>query len=187
MWDPDNMFRHEPYAPWHERGQASVLEVEGQPPDELNGARHRVCSSQFYRPENPSRYNRFEGDGMVRGPLLREGRATYGGFTNGRGSPFPPGKFPKNPGNTQASLYDSRLLVFCEGDVPHALLPDTYGYYSTTREAGDWFTDGLAQRNYVIGETSMQTLDGVLTSRRTRVRTPPCTQAEDDGWLLPIW
>jgi hypothetical protein len=52
-------------------------------------------------------------------------------------------------------------------------LSHQYGYYSTTRGAGDWFTDGLAQHNYVTGETSIQTLDGVLTSRRTRVRTPP--------------
>lgn len=67
-------------------------------------------------------------------------------------------------------------------------LSHQYGYYSTSRGAGDWFTDGLAKHDYVTGETSMQTLDGALTSPGEPVFVPrPGAQAEDDGWLLSIW
>ncbi|WP_330262872.1 carotenoid oxygenase family protein [Streptomyces griseorubiginosus] len=426
MWDPSNMFLNGPYAPWREEGEAFDLEIEGQLPDGLSGALFRVGPSPLYRPQNPSRYHWFDGDGMVHAIFLRDGRATYrnryvqtsglkeekelgraiyGGFMNGRDTPLPPGKFPNNPANTHVQLYGDRLLAFCEGYPPRELRPDTletvseqynfrggvvgpltahhkvdptngdfltfgnmdgaitwyradrhgnildrhsvdlgfpalthdyavttdyaiwlvspatarferimngqpstvwepekldqcrwavmhrrtgevtwveasdafstshflnayqdgtkiivdghrvgqfgptlkdlespppggdwnwwfkeiittpwrweldlttgksrdievtdiqgefprindqraglshqYGYYTTTRGAGDWFTDGLAKHDYRTGETSMQTLDGVLTSPGEPVFVPrPGAQAEDDGWLLSIW
>ncbi|MFJ9377238.1 carotenoid oxygenase family protein [Streptomyces sp. NPDC101455] len=146
MWDPANMFLNGPYAPWREQGEAFDLEIEGRLPDELNGALYRIGPSQFYGPEDPSRYHWFEGDGMVHAVFLRDGRATYrnryvetaglqlekqqgraifGGFMNGREKPLPADTFPKNPANTSVALYDNRLLAFCEADVPHELRPDT--------------------------------------------------------------
>ncbi|WP_030434834.1 carotenoid oxygenase family protein [Actinoplanes subtropicus] len=146
MWDPSNMFLNGPYAPWREQGEAFDLEIEGRLPDGLNGALYRTSVSQLYRPEDPSRYHWFDGDGMIQALFLRDGRATYrnryvetdglkdemelgraiyGGFMNGRTTPLPPGKFPKNPGNTNVQLYDNRLLVFCEGGLPRDLRPDT--------------------------------------------------------------
>src|SRR5690348_13243721 len=77
MWDPNNMFLNGPYAPWREQGEAFDLEIEGRLPDELNGALYRTSVSQFYRPEDPSRYHWFDGDGMIQALFLRDGRATY--------------------------------------------------------------------------------------------------------------
>ncbi|MFE2216205.1 carotenoid oxygenase family protein [Streptomyces canus] len=146
MWDPNNMFLNGPYAPWREEGEAFDLEIDGRLPDELNGALFRVGANPMYRPKDPSRYHWFEGDGMVHALFLRDGRASYrnryvetvglqrerqegrslyGGFMNPSEFPLPPGTFPKNLANTHVTLFDNRLLVFCEADVPHELRPDT--------------------------------------------------------------
>lgn len=148
MWDPGNMFLNGPYEPWHEGG-AFDLAIEGQIPEDLNGALFRTSASQYFRPPDPARYHWFDGDGMVHAIYLREGRAAYrsryvataglklemregravfGSFMNGRTGPgpLPPDAPPaKNPANTNVTLFDDRLLVFCEADVPHELRPDT--------------------------------------------------------------
>lgn len=77
MWDSNNMFLNGPYAPWREEGEAFDLEIDGQLPDELNGALFRVGANPMYRPKDPSRYHWFEGDGMVHALFLRDGRASY--------------------------------------------------------------------------------------------------------------
>ncbi|MER7930114.1 carotenoid oxygenase family protein [Streptomyces sp. NPDC096057] len=146
MWDPTNMFLNGPYAPWREQGEAFDLEIEGRLPEELNGAMYRIGPSPLYSPKDPSRYHWFDGDGMVHALFLRDGRASYrnryvetaglqlekeqgralyGAFMNGSGTPLPAGVIPKNPANTHVKLFDNRLLALCEGDVPHELRPDT--------------------------------------------------------------
>lgn len=118
MWDPSNMFLNGPYAPWREEGEAFDLEIEGQLPDGLSGALFRVGPSPLYRPQNPSRYHWFDGDGMVHAIFLRDGRATYrnryvqtsglkeekelgraiyGGFMNGRDTPCRPASSRTTP------------------------------------------------------------------------------------------
>ncbi|MFE9647680.1 carotenoid oxygenase family protein [Streptomyces sp. NPDC006365] len=160
MWDSDNMFLNGPYAPWREQGEAFDLEIEGRLPDELNGALYRMNTSQFYRPEDPSRYHWFDGDGMVSALFLRDGRATYrnryvetaglkeemelgrsiyGSFMNGSATPLPPGAFPKNPANTHVTLFDKRLLVFSVGP-PHDLRPDTLETVSQCYDFGGGIT-----------------------------------------------
>ncbi|MFD6224392.1 carotenoid oxygenase family protein [Nocardia asteroides] len=67
-------------------------------------------------------------------------------------------------------------------------LAHRYGYYTTTRGVGDWFTDGLAKHDYRTGETAIQALDGALTSpSEPQFVARPGATAEDDGWLLSIW
>ncbi|MER7930113.1 carotenoid oxygenase family protein [Streptomyces sp. NPDC096057] len=170
MWDSDNMFLNGPYAPWREEGEAFDLEIEGRLPDELRGALYRVSANPWYRPEDPSRYHWFEGDGMVHALFLRDGRATYrnryvetdglkkereqgralfGGFMNGRDAPLPPGTFPKNPANTNVTLLDNRLLVFCEADVPHELRPDTLETVNQRYDFGGAITGPLTAHHKV--------------------------------------
>jgi carotenoid cleavage dioxygenase-like enzyme len=147
MWDPGNLFLNGPYAPWRQNGEAFDLEVEGRIPDGLDGALYRTSASQAYRPSEPNRHHWFDGDGAINGIFLRDGRAThrfryvetaglklemqqgraaFSSFMNGRSGPAPQSALPfKNPANTNVSLFDDRLLVFCEADVPHELRPDT--------------------------------------------------------------
>lgn len=80
MWDPGNMFLNGPYEPWHEGG-AFDLAIEGQIPEDLNGALFRTSASQYFRPPDPARYHWFDGDGMVHAIYLREGRAAYAAGT----------------------------------------------------------------------------------------------------------
>jgi carotenoid cleavage dioxygenase-like enzyme len=152
MWDPDNMYLNGPFAPWREEGEAFDLEVEGELPADLNGALFRVGSNQHFRPQDTARYHWFEGDGMVHAVYLRDGRASYRnryvgtaglkvemregraiweGFLNGRDPArvpeAPPADAPpfKNPANTNVALFHDQLLVFSEVDIPHAMHPGT--------------------------------------------------------------
>ncbi|WP_406445263.1 carotenoid oxygenase family protein [Streptomyces sp. NBC_00631] len=102
------MFHNGPYAPWRQEGAAFDLEVEGELPTELSGALFQTSANPYYRPIEPDRHFWFEGDGMVYGTYLRdgrahlrnkrvataglklemqEGRAVFGGFANGRSNP----------------------------------------------------------------------------------------------------
>ncbi|MFJ9249644.1 carotenoid oxygenase family protein [Streptomyces sp. NPDC101776] len=148
MWDTDNMYLNGPYTPWRQEGVAFDLQIEGELPSELSGALFMTSASSLYQPIEPNRLHWFDGDGMVYGIYLREGRATFrnryvataglklemqegravfGGLMNGMTNPVPPpagGPFFKNPANTNVALFDDRLLVFAEVDVPHELRPD---------------------------------------------------------------
>lgn len=149
MWDTDNVFLNGPFTPWREEGEAFDLEIEGEIPAGLDGALYRVAQNQHFRPANPDRYHQFDGDGMVHAVFLRDGRATYrnkyvqtaglkmemqegralfSSVINGGGEPLKleEGRPPfKNAGNTHVTLFNDRLLVFAEVDVPHELRPDT--------------------------------------------------------------
>ncbi|MCV7230309.1 carotenoid oxygenase family protein [Mycolicibacterium komossense] len=154
MWDDNNRSLNGPFEPWHQEANTFDLEVVGEIPRELNGALYRTSSNPHVRPINPDRYHWFDGDGMVYGVFLRDGRAhaanrwvKTAGFKieeeNGKavyGSVFNGGVVPdfsidppmKNPANTNVTLFDDRLLVFTEVGLPHELHPtnlETRGQY----------------------------------------------------------
>ncbi|MFF5148004.1 carotenoid oxygenase family protein [Streptomyces sp. NPDC013157] len=61
-------------------------------------------------------------------PEMAEGRALFGALMNGGSNPpaMPSGRPPcKDGANTNVVLFDGRLLVFAEPDVPHELRPHT--------------------------------------------------------------
>ncbi len=146
MYDTDNPFLRGNYAPWREEGDAPDLEIEGELPSELNGALYRIGPNPHFAPRG--RYHWFDGDGMVHGFVLREGRAwyrnryvktagltaemkagrsLYGGLINPGPAPdMPAGEPPfKNAANTNIIGYANRLLALWEAGLPHELKPGT--------------------------------------------------------------
>ncbi|HTJ69879.1 MAG TPA: carotenoid oxygenase family protein [Actinospica sp.] len=153
-WQPDNKFLNGPFAPWREESTAFDLPVTGRIPDDLSGALFRVSSNPRFRPRDTGRYHWWEGDGMVCGLYLREGRAAYrtrwvqtasmkaelaagealyNGFVNGgESAALPDGAPPaKNVANTNAGLFADELLVYYEGGLPHRLHPGTLATQGT--------------------------------------------------------
>lgn len=147
MWEQENRALNGPFEPWHQQASTFDLEVVGQIPAELNGALYRTSSNPHVRPADANRHHWFDGDGMVYGVFLRDGKAqvanrwvetagfkveqengkaVYGSIMNGGVVPDlsidPP---LKNPANTNVTMFDDRLLVFCETDRPHELHPTT--------------------------------------------------------------
>jgi carotenoid cleavage dioxygenase len=153
-WATDNKFLRGPFAPWTEESEAYDLEVTGELPSDLSGALFRVTSNPRFQPRNTDRYHWWEGDGMVCGIYLRDGRAAYrtrwvatdsmrfeveageavySGFVNG-GTPgrLPVGAPPaKNVANTNVGVFGDHLLVYYEGGLPHAMHPETLKTYGT--------------------------------------------------------
>ena len=147
-WVTDNKFLNGPFTPWAEEGEAYDLEVTGQIPADLAGALFRISSNPRFQPRDLNRYHWWEGDGMVCGIYLRDGKAAYrtswvqtdsmrveveageaiySGFANG-GTPgrLPEGAPPaKNVANTNVGIFDDHLLVYYEGGLPHRLHPHT--------------------------------------------------------------
>jgi carotenoid cleavage dioxygenase len=147
-WQPDNKFLNGPFAPWTAESEAYDLPVTGKIPHDLSGALFRVSSNPRFRPRDTGRYHWWEGDGMVCGIYLRDGKAAYrtrwvqtdsmkaetgagealySGFVNGGpAAPLPPGAPQgKNVANTNAGLFGDHLLVYYEGGLPHSLHPRT--------------------------------------------------------------
>lgn len=147
-WPTDNKFLRGPFTPWAEENEAYDLEVDGQIPADLAGALFRTSANPRFQPRNTDRYHWWEGDGMVCGIYLREGRAAYrtrwvatdsmkievrageaiySGFVNGGTPGRPPHGAPpaKNVANTHVGIFDDQLLVYFEGGLPHALDPET--------------------------------------------------------------
>lgn len=155
MWATDNKFLNGPFAPWAEENEAYDLDVIGQIPADLSGALFRVAPNPRFEPRNTDRYHWWEGDGLVCGIYLRDGKAAYrtrwvetdsmkvevdkgeaiySGFVNGG----TPGRIPddappaKNVANTNVGMFDDRLLVYYEGGLPHQMDPGaltTHGQY----------------------------------------------------------
>ncbi|HVN63332.1 MAG TPA: carotenoid oxygenase family protein, partial [Candidatus Binataceae bacterium] len=151
MWKSDNPFLNGNYAPWREEGDAYDLEVEGEIPRELSGALYRIGPNPHFQPRG--RYHWFDGDGMIHGFILKDGRAAYrnryvkteglraemkagralfGGLLDQVGD-VAPGMPPfKNAANTNIVGYANRLLALFEAGLPHELTPltlETAGLY----------------------------------------------------------
>ncbi|WP_245718534.1 carotenoid oxygenase family protein [Nocardia miyunensis] len=154
-WPTDNKFLNGPFAPWGAESEGYDLEVAGQIPEDLAGALFRISSNPRFMPRNADRYHWWEGDGMVAGVYLRDGKAAYktswvltdsmkfevqqgeavySGFVNG-GTPavLPKGAPPaKNVANTMVGVFDDHLLVYFEGGLPYSMHPgtlETHGSY----------------------------------------------------------
>ncbi|MGO9607399.1 MAG: carotenoid oxygenase family protein [Candidatus Binataceae bacterium] len=152
MWNSDNHFLNGNYAPWREEGDAYDLKVDGEIPRELDGALYRVGPNPHFKPLG--RYHWFDGDGMVHGFILKDGRAAYrnryvksdglraemkagralfGGLLE-QPKEMPPELPPfKNAGNTNIIGYANRLLALFEAGLPHELQPftlETVGTYN---------------------------------------------------------
>ncbi|WP_034213469.1 carotenoid oxygenase family protein [Actinoplanes subtropicus] len=147
-WPTANKFLNGPFAPWAAEDDAYDLDVAGQIPADLAGALFRVSANPRFQPRNTDRYHWWEGDGMVCGVYLRDGKAAYrsrwvetasmrvevgageaiySGFVNGgTAGRLPEGAPPaKNVANTNVGLFDDHLIVYYEGGLPHHLHPET--------------------------------------------------------------
>jgi carotenoid cleavage dioxygenase len=144
MYDSSNPFLQGNFAPWREESDAYDLEIEGELPRDLNGALYRVGPNPHFAPRGS--YHWFDGDGMVHGFVLNDGRAMYrnryvrtdglkaemkagralyGGLLN-MNVEAPAGSPPfKNAGNTNIIGYANRLLALWEAGLPHELKPKT--------------------------------------------------------------
>ncbi len=134
------------YAPIYEEITADGLEVVGALPGELNGMFVRNGPNPQFPPKG--RYHWFDGDGMLHGVRLRDGRASYrnryvrtpgwreenkAGKALWSGLSEPPdlakiarGLPPfKNTANTALVWHDGRLLALWEGGEPYEVtVPD---------------------------------------------------------------
>ena len=148
---PDNRFLRGNFAPVHEEIVADGLRVIGRLPSELNGVYLRTGPNPQFPPRN--RYHWFDGDGMLHGVRIQDGRASYRnryvrteGWREERkaGKALYPsildapdlarifsGKQPyKNTANTALVWHHGRLFALMEGAEPHEIRPsdlDTVG------------------------------------------------------------
>jgi carotenoid cleavage dioxygenase-like enzyme len=143
MYDSNNPFLSGNYAPWREEGDELDLLVDGEIPKELNGSLYRIGPNPHYPPQ--LRYHWFDGDGMVHGFTIRDGKASYrnryvktagleaemragkslfGGLAAMPKEIRPEGAF-KNAANTNIIGYANRLLALWEAGWPHELKPET--------------------------------------------------------------
>ena len=143
---PDDPFLQGNYAPVHEEITADDLRVIGRIPDGLDGMFVRNGPNPQVPPIGD--YHWFDGDGMLHGVLLRDGKASYRnrwvrtrGFLaereaghaiwGGLGTPPNPallarGEPPfKNAANTSVVWHDGKLMALWEGGEPHVIsVPD---------------------------------------------------------------
>lgn len=147
-WPTENSFLQGPYAPWTAESAAYDLEVIGELPTDLQGALFRTSSNPRFQPRSFERYHWFEGDGMVAGIYLRDGKAAfrtswvktdsftfevergeavYNGFVNGGSRGFIPDDAPqrRNVANTNVGVFDDHLLVYYENGLPYSMHPET--------------------------------------------------------------
>ena len=75
MYDSSNPFLSGNYAPWREEGDETDLLVDGEIPRELSGTLYRIGPNPHFPPRG--RYHWFDGDGMIHGFTLRDGKASY--------------------------------------------------------------------------------------------------------------
>lgn len=126
------------FAPMREERTFENLEIVGRLPRELDGGFIRVGPNPQFPPKG--RYHWFDGDGMLHGTFIRDGKAAYrnryvrtNGFAlereAGRAlwtglaeppSPDNPEMF-KNVANTALVWHDNRLLALWEAGAPHQI------------------------------------------------------------------
>jgi len=136
-----NSFLRGNFAPWRMEGTADDLEVIGQIPRDLNGTFYRNGPNPAYEPLG--RYHWFDGDGMIHGITLRDGRASYRNRyvqSDGLREERAAGKalyhgllevsvteVPtfKNTGNTNIVFHAGKLLALMEAALPTEMVPCT--------------------------------------------------------------
>ena len=132
--------------PVYEEVVAEGLEVIGDIPKDISGHFLRVGPNPFYVPDE-ARYHLFDGDGMLHGVHIADGRATYrnrfidsAGLAEERaeghwifpglnmfGDYLAKGEMPrsKNTGNTAMVVHNGQLFAMMEGGTPYRIsLPD---------------------------------------------------------------
>lgn len=145
-----NSFLTGNFGPVREEITADNLKVIGDVPRELDGMFVRNGPNPQFNP--PGRYHWFDGDGMLHGVRLRDGKASYrnryvrtpgwqeehqankalyGGLMDPPTPQFRQGKLQfKTTANTAVVWHDGQLLALVESGLPHAVkLPslDTIG------------------------------------------------------------
>ncbi len=140
-WPKNNPFLSGNFAPVHEEITADSLKVVGKLPPEMDGMFVRNGPNPQFPPLG--NYHWFDGDGMLHGVRVRDGKASYrnryvrtagwaeeheagkslyGGITDPPTPQFRKGKLPtKNRANTALVWHDGRLLALWEGGDPHAV------------------------------------------------------------------
>ena len=139
------------FAPVREETQADDLRVIGELPKEMDGMYVRTGPNPQFDPMG--RYHWFDGDGMLHGVRVKDGKASYRNryvqsdaynLEKAEGKAiyygimemeknFALGKGFKNQGNTALVWHDGQLLTLMEGGEPHAIkVPglETLGTYN---------------------------------------------------------
>lgn len=169
QWDPDdNLFLIGDFEPVCEESTIADLHVEGKLPKDLNGFFLRNGPNPQFPPKN--NYHLFEGDGMVHGVHLEDGKASYRNRyvrtaawkkEHAAGKSLYPsvldpidwkhtaqsilsGELPvPNRANTAFVWHHGKLLALWEGGVPHEIsLPElgTVGEYTFAKQLSHNFT-----------------------------------------------
>ena len=121
------------FAPVSREIEADNLEVIGEIPTKLRGMFLRNGPNPQFKPTGE--YHWFDGDGMVHGVEIKQGKASYlNRYVQTRGfklmdNPYGPSK---NTANTALVYHAKQLLALWEGGKPHALtVPslETLGLY----------------------------------------------------------
>lgn len=159
-----NPFLHGIYAPVQEEIQADNLTIVGKIPAELDGMFVRNGPNPQFLPKGP--YHWFDGDGMLHGVRIRDGRASYrnryvrtqgwleehrAGKSLSDGLLCQPNYLRiargedgyKNAANTALVWHNQRLLALWEGGAPHQIhIPDleTVGRYTFNNRLKHNFT-----------------------------------------------
>lgn len=144
----NNMFLAGPFKPQQQESRLDDLRVHGAIPADLRGTLFRAGSNPFFEPKYPDKYHWFDGDGMVHAITIEDdkvsianryvataglqaeqqvGHALYGSFMHGGEPLVMDGSQPflKNPANTNVLRLGDDVLVFCEGQIPHRLDPES--------------------------------------------------------------
>ena len=146
------LFLQDNFAPVKEEITASDLPVIGQLPQELSGMFLRISPNPLFPPIGL--YHWFDGDGMLHGVNIKDGKASYRNryvqtdtlkIEKQEGKAIWPGllnlpRFDspheimiKNPANTSVIWHAGKLFALCEAGVPHHIrVPDleTVGAYT---------------------------------------------------------
>ncbi len=127
------------YAPIREETQAEDLRVIGELPVEMDGMYVRTGPNPQFDPMG--QYHWFDGDGMLHGVRVRDGKASYRnryvvtkGYLEEKAAGenlfygimemeknFATGRGYKNQGNTALVWHDGQLLTLMEGAEPHSV------------------------------------------------------------------
>ncbi|KYC40292.1 9-cis-epoxycarotenoid dioxygenase [Scytonema hofmannii PCC 7110] len=135
----ENPFLSGNFAPVQKEMTSSTLQVKGKLPSHLSGMFVRNGSNPQWEPIG--QYHWFDGDGMLHGVRISDGKATYrnryvrtkgwkveheankaiwSGFLEPRSKDNPGGMY-KNTANTALVWHAGQLLALWEGGAPHAI------------------------------------------------------------------